>query len=211
MMASYLIGLAAVLDFMDGMVARLLKAYSEIGKQLDSLADMVTFGLLPGMMLYKLIEFSATGNSFLPWFAFLVPVFSAIRLAKFNIDVRQTDSFIGVPTPANAMLIASLPLISTFEPQLNAAVFGTLITNCFFLIGLTLVMSLLMVAELPLFSLKFKNLQWSKNRIRFIFLSCSLILLILFHFVAIPVIIFLYIILSIIHNFSTSNSVKNNP
>ena len=115
--ASYLIFLAALLDFGDGFVARLLKASSAMGKELDSLADMVTFGVLPAFMLFSLIGQEIDNQSVLPYSAFSIAVFSALRLAKFNIDPRQTDSFIGLPTPANALVVASLPLILAFQPQ----------------------------------------------------------------------------------------------
>ena len=212
--AAYLVGIAAVLDFLDGFVARLLKVHSEIGKQLDSLADMVTFGVVPGFIAYKLLWFSSLLyhlSSYITLFAFVIPVFSAIRLAKFNIDTRQTDSFIGVPTPANTILWASFPLI--LGASLNGYVVAVyrsypasppqlagILLNPYFLIGLTLLMSFLLIAELPLFALKFKHFKWKGNEIRFVFLILSVVLLILFKFVAIPFIIFLYVILSVINN-----------
>jgi CDP-diacylglycerol--serine O-phosphatidyltransferase len=161
----------------------------------------------------------------LSYIAFLIPIFSAIRLAKFNIDTRQTNLFIGVPTPANTILICSIPLILYFNFQFPAVTgefylslikksqtsaelglyndttdYIHLILNPYFLIGLTLVMSYMLVAELPLFALKFKNFGWTDNKIRYSFLIISVILLILFQFIAIPFIIFLYIILSVINN-----------
>lgn len=230
-MTAYLVGIAAVLDFFDGFTARLLKVGGEMGKQLDSLADMVTFGVVPGIVLFKLMSSSTILNgkptillasdigSYWLLLSFLITIFSAIRLAKFNIDTRQTDSFIGVPTPANTILICSLPLIlNQMAPkalEIPARVLGStvlntevesylmwqsIIMNPFFLIGLTLLMSYLLVAELPLFALKFKNFGWADNKIRYSFLIISVILLILFQFIAIPFIIFLYIILSIINN-----------
>ena len=208
--SSVFIGLAAIFDFLDGFVARLLKAHSEIGKQLDSLADMVTFGVLPGVMMFKLIDEAFTqfhqDSMHLQYIGFLITVFSAIRLAKFNIDTRQTDSFIGLPTPANSILIASFPLIilQTFEllPNRNTTLVHLSIANPYFLIGLTVVMSYLLVAELPLFALKFKNFGWTDNKIRYIFLGLSLVMLIAFEFVAVPFIIALYILLSVVNNFS---------
>lgn len=200
--AALLVYLAAFFDFLDGMIARLLHAYSEIGKQLDSLADMVSFGVLPGVIMFKLMEKairnSATASlemmELFPFFAFIMVIFSALRLAKFNIDSRQTSSFIGVPTPANTLLISSLPLI------LDNDVFGlqNFILNPIVLGILTAVMSLLLVAEIPLFALKFKNLSWKDNSVRFIFLLMALPLLFLLKFAAIPIIILLYIILSLI-------------
>ena len=196
--ASFLIGAAAIFDFLDGFAARLLKVHSEIGKQLDSLADMVTFGVLPGMILFNLIQPTLRANelpSQLAFITFLIPVFSALRLAKFNIDTRQSDSFIGVPTPANSILIGSLPLILKYNPS-----FECLILNPYFLIITTIIMSYLLVAELPLFALKFKNFTWADNKIRYIFLVLSLILLFAFQFTGIPFTILLYIVLSVINN-----------
>jgi CDP-diacylglycerol--serine O-phosphatidyltransferase len=158
---------------------------------------------------------------YLPYIGFLITVFSAIRLAKFNIDTRQTDSFIGVPTPANSILICSLPLLlhsctplrdlEVFSPdgnyhamdmnsQFTMQLLNGTILNPWFLIGLTLLMSYLLVAELPLFALKFKNFTWNDNKIRYIFLALCLALLIIFKVVGIPFIIVLYVILSIINN-----------
>lgn len=200
--ASYLVGLAAVLDFLDGFTARMLKVTSPIGKDLDSLADMVTFGLVPGILMFKLsgiaIEIFNEQNAhtipqWASYLAFSIPIFSAIRLAKFNNDTRQLDSFIGLPTPANAMLICSLPLILKSNPDFN-------ILNPHLLIPLELVMSYLLVAELPLFALKFKHFQWKGNEIRFLFLGTSLVLLLAFKFIAIPLIITLYILLSVMTN-----------
>ncbi|MEJ8804435.1 CDP-diacylglycerol--serine O-phosphatidyltransferase [Pontibacter sp. H249] len=194
---AYLVGIAAVLDFLDGMVARVLGAYSEIGKQLDSLADMVSFGVVPGTVMFKLLL--RTGDSFLglpietvAFLGFLLTIFSALRLAKFNIDTRQTTSFIGLPTPANTIFITSLPLILAHGDLMHYAV----ILNPWVLIIITILFSYLLVAELPLFALKFKNLSWQDNSVRFIFLILSVILVVLLQFAAIPLIIVLYILLS---------------
>lgn len=212
---AYLVGIAAVLDFFDGFVARLLKVGGEMGKQLDSLADMVTFGVVPGVVMFNMMP-NHYGMGFLnspnecydqpilellfQLSGFIITIFSCIRLAKFNIDTRQTDSFIGVPTPANTILICSIPLINHFQPDILGFHIYTLTGNSYFLIGLTLLMSYLLIAELPLFALKFKNFGWADNKIRYSFLIISVILLILFQFIAIPFIIFLYIVLSIINN-----------
>jgi CDP-diacylglycerol--serine O-phosphatidyltransferase len=221
--AAYLVGIAAVLDFFDGFAARRLKVSSLIGKDLDSLADMVTFGVVPGIVMYKLLtnsivlnnsnqvleyimnkpaslgelwsatNLSAKPDSYLPYIAFLIPIFSAIRLAKFNNDTRQSESFIGVPTPANAILICSFPLILEFNKLL-------FVLNPIFLCLVSCVMSLLLVTNLPLFALKFKNFTWTDNKIRFIFLGISLVLLAVFQIVGIPLVIILYILLSIVNN-----------
>ncbi|MFL5765335.1 MAG: CDP-alcohol phosphatidyltransferase family protein [Bacteroidia bacterium] len=205
------VGIAAILDFFDGFVARLLKVGGELGKQLDSLADMVTFGVVPGVVMFRLMS-DAVWHIFygphdnpglfplLPSLAFLITIFSALRLAKFNIDTRQTNSFIGVPTPANSILICSLPLVARYQPYLGSIPVYQLANNLTFLTALTLIMSYLLVAELPLFALKFKNFGWADNKIRYSFLIISVILLILFQFIAIPFIIFLYIIMSVINN-----------
>ncbi len=202
--AAYLIGIAAIFDFMDGMLARVLKAYSEIGKQLDSLADMVSFGAVPGAIMFGLLsqtEASVLGipADILPFFGFLITIFSALRLAKFNIDTRQAESFIGVPTPACSMFIGSLPLILATSGNL----YDNVILNPYTLLAITVVFSYLLVAELPLFALKFKNLTWKDNATRFVFLGISVILLALIKFAAIPLIIVLYVLLSVIKRTST--------
>ena len=195
--AAYLVVLAAVLDFMDGMVARVLHAYSEIGKQLDSLADMVSFGVVPGAMMLQLMTSSLEESTadlpfWLPFTGFIITIFSGLRLAKFNIDTRQTTSFIGVPTPACTLFVISLPLILANDA------FGltNVILNPYVLLGITLLFSYLLVAELPLFALKFKSFAWKGNEIRFIFLGLAVLLLVGLNFTAIPLIIGLYILLS---------------
>lgn len=240
--SAYAVGIACVFDFLDGMAARLLRVNSVLGKQLDSLADVVSFGLAPGAMMYKMIFYSQLYVSFnanpinflreqlifesmpvnfLAVTGFLITVFSAIRLAKFNIDTSQSSSFTGLPTPANTILIASLPLmipdsiIQMLHPSVNITFeqissFGLAISsqNSFHefllhpytLISLTLVSSFLLVAPLPLFALKFNNFSWEDNKIQYIFLAIALVLLIVFRFAGVPLIIFLYIVLSIINN-----------
>lgn len=205
--AAYLVGIAAVLDFLDGAVARLLHVKSEIGKQLDSLADMVTFGVVPGFIMYQMLttaifeSYGMLANSDPKWnlafIALIIPIFSALRLAKFNIDTRQTESFIGVPTPANTLLIAAFPLILIFQPDSFLAVY---LHRVPVLIGISIICSLLLVAELPLFSLKFKHLNWKGNEIRFLFLSLAAIFLLIFKFSGIVLAIVLYVILSFFNN-----------
>lgn len=205
--AVILMGAAAVFDFADGLVARALHVKSAIGKELDSLADVVSFGLLPGAMMYQMMLncINLPGQEFgwmnpYPYLAFLITVFSALRLAKFNIDTRQSDSFIGLPTPANALFIASLPMILLQIEQSgqNLITITSLLGNYFFLSGLTVVMSYLLVAEIPLFALKFKNLRWEDNKSQFTFVGFSILLLILLKFIAIPAIIVLFILMSVI-------------
>jgi CDP-diacylglycerol---serine O-phosphatidyltransferase len=200
----FLILLAAVFDFLDGMSARLLKAYSPIGKELDSLADMISFGLAPGLLMYKLLETSLFKTNVIPDLqsnlslgqllilgsAFLIPIFSALRLAKFNVDVRQTSSFIGLPTPANAIFISSLALIQ--EHGTVAAIDNFLLTAPV-LIGITILFSWLLVAEIPMFSLKFKNLSWKSNQIQYIFLFFAVLLIASLQLYGIPSVILLFI------------------
>jgi CDP-diacylglycerol---serine O-phosphatidyltransferase len=205
--AVILMGAAAIFDFADGLVARALHVKSAIGKELDSLADVVSFGLLPGAIMYQLMLSCSNlpgkepgwMNPY-PYIAFLIPVFSALRLAKFNIDTRQSDSFIGLPTPANALLIASLPMIvlQVGESGQKLIPIASLLNNYFFLAGLTLVMSWLLVAEIPLFALKFQNYRWEDNKSQFTFIGFSILLLVILHFMAIPVIILMFILMSVL-------------
>ena len=182
MTAVYLILAAAIFDFADGFVARLLHIKSELGTQLDSLADVISFGLAPGVAVFQLLlmnmdVFNNNLPIFTPFIAFLIPVFSAWRLAKFNIDDRQTDHFIGLPTPANALVIISLlPIASReFVSDLfpwNEEIFN-IVTNPYVLIAATLVLSFLLVSELPLIAMKFKTFGWKGNEIRYLFIIIS--------------------------------------
>lgn len=201
--ASYMIYLAALFDFFDGFAARALKVSSPIGKELDSLADVVSFGVLPGMMMLCLMQQAEPPHWSLPtrYLALIIPVFSALRLAKFNIDTRQSDSFIGVPTPANALLISALPFVVAPDQTGLAAWLGQWANNYYVLAGITLLMSYLLVAELPLLALKFKGFHWASYKFQYILLGLSVILFLAFNFAAIPLIIFLYILLSVIKNF----------
>lgn len=212
--AAYLVGIALVLDFLDGFTARLLKVSSPVGKDLDSLADMVTFGLVPGVVLYHSIYFSLYADDsgayvqyrmdpnpssfYLPYLAFVIVIFSAIRLARFNNDSRQSDSFIGLPTPANAIIICSIPLIN--QLQGGKDMIHLWLSNPFFLIGLGFVLSFLLVAEIPLFALKFKTFKWADNQIKYVFLILALFMILFLKFMAIPLVIILYILMSIVNN-----------
>lgn len=200
--AGYAILISAVFDFLDGMLARLLNAYSEIGKELDSLADMVSFGVLPSVIIYQLLLQLSPEGSKLPYFAFIIAVFSALRLAKFNTDTRQTENFIGLPTPANALFMMSLPYFIAFEA------FGGFFNQVWVLMFISLVMSLLLIAELPLFSLKFKNLSWANNQYRYTLILVSVVLLTFLKFAAIPLIIVAYLVLSFIQNITSKNEIQ---
>jgi len=187
--AAFCIVLAAVFDFLDGMLARLLKVHSEIGKQLDSLADMVTFGFLPSYILFQFLQLNeAEVWSFI---AFLIAVFSAFRLAKFNIDTRQSDEFIGLPTPANALFIGFLIF-------LKGSFFSKYLFDTAGLIIIAILFSYLLVAEIPMIALKFKNLKWQDNIFRYLTIIMAIILVAIFQFSAVPIVILIYIILSII-------------
>ena len=185
--------LAVFFDFFDGFSARLLKVKSTMGKELDSLADMVSFGILPAIIMFHMLE-SSSEVFWLPYISFLLAAFSALRLAKFNIDERQTEVFYGLPTPSNALFIASLSFINFVQTPV-------------FLVIITLLFSLLMVADIPLFSLKFNSLRWKGNEVRIIFLLASLLLFLFFQVVAIPIIICFYVLTSVILNvFSVKGS-----
>jgi CDP-diacylglycerol--serine O-phosphatidyltransferase len=192
-----LIGVALIFDFLDGFIARLLKVTSPIGRDLDSLADVVTFGVLPAIIMYQLLMQSIPDlfGIWKAYAAFIIAIFSAIRLAKFNNDPRQSDSFIGVPTPANAMLIASLPLIVHTESEF----WKDIIINTNLLI-VSAVMSYALVMELPLIALKFKNFGWKGNESRFILIGITVLLLATLKFLAVPAILFVYVLLSIADN-----------
>tara|TARA_B110000046_G_scaffold28052_1_gene28766 strand:- start:63383 stop:64093 length:711 start_codon:yes stop_codon:yes gene_type:complete len=202
LIASLLVLLGAFFDFFDGLAARALNVNSELGAQLDSLADMITFGFVPAYLAFEWLN--QLDYTIFNYSAFLIAIFSAIRLAKFNIDDRQGASFIGLPTPANALFWISIPLIFwqvDNEIHFIATDFLLPIFNSFyFLIGAVLTLSYLLIAELPLLALKFKNLSWKENRFRFLLIGISLVLFVLFLFAAIPFILLLYLILSIIQN-----------
>lgn len=198
--AAYLIAAAAIFDFLDGMFARWLHVKSEIGKQLDSLSDIVSFGMAPafiiGLMILNSAKESIESSNFfyiyqaLPFTAVLIPIFSALRLAKFNIDESQSDSFRGLPTPASGLFLASLPFLAGLFPEL---------INPWILIGVIIVFCFLLVSPLRMFALKFKTFAWKENMLRYFFLGISLLLLIFLQYTAVPLIIIFYILLSIIN------------
>lgn len=198
--ASCFILAAAIFDFADGFVARALKVHSDLGKQLDSLCDVVSFGVAPSFLLMKMLEKSDQWSlmpfsiSITKYTALLVAVFAAIRLARFNIDTRQSHYFIGLPVPANAMLIASLPLIIEF----GNGKYDFIMLSPWFLFPLILISSFMQVAPIPLIALKFKNYSLADNRPRYLLLALALIFAVLFGFFAIPLTIVAYVVLSII-------------
>jgi len=204
-----LIFVSTIADFFDGFVARLLKVQSNLGKELDSLADMVSFGFVPGTIVYVALckACSLSGFSdiiekknYIPFLGFLITVFSGLRLAKFNIDTRQSNSFIGLPTPANTLFFLTIPLI-WLNPSIERDLwYETLITNKIFLISSILIFSYLLVAEIPLIALKFKGFGLKHNIFRYSIILLGLISILIFGYLAIPIILILYILLSIAEN-----------
>lgn len=186
--AAYFVWISCMFDFLDGFAARVLKVSSPIGKELDSLADMVSFGLLPSIVVYNMLV-ATNAPAYIPYLAFSIAIFSALRLAIFNVDERQTDSFRGLPTPANALLITALPLLTG-----GVAI---LLEKYWVLCLVALLSSYLLVSGIDLFALKFKNFTWQDNKVRFTFLVLSVLLLGAMQLAAIPVIILLYIALSL--------------
>lgn len=216
--AALFVFLGIFFDFFDGFAARKLKVQSELGLQLDSLADMVTSGLVPGIIMYKLLALTvesemvsltswasnSSGIEFnlpiLPLLGLLITLASAYRLAKFNLDEDQQTYFKGLPTPANTLLIMSLPLIIEFQ---NNDAINTIILNKWFLIVLTFLSCYLLNSGIKLFALKFKNYSFKGNATRYIFIILCLVLLIVLKFAAIPIIILLYISMSVLDNLTS--------
>lgn len=213
-LAALFVFLGIFFDFFDGLAARVLDVKSELGLQLDSLADMITSGMVPGIVMFQLLNMAQSGGwnifentvgagnmtiSVLPFFGFLITLASAYRLANFNVDENQVSSFIGLPTPANALLILSFPLILLYH---NNDMLNGIILNQWFLIALTLISAFLLNAKIALFALKFKNWSFKDNALRYIFLVISLVLLVTMRYLAVPVIIALYILGSVINSYS---------
>ena len=221
-MAAIFVFLGIFFDFFDGLAARVLNVQSELGVQLDSLADMITSGLVPGIVMFQLLGMSMTGgwnagSLFqygsseylqsavlypLPLLGFLITLASAYRLAKFNIDENQVSSFVGLPTPANALLILPLPLILMYQ---NNDILNGIILNQWFLIGLRILSAYLLNSKIELFALKFKNWSFKDNALRYIFLIVSLVLLITLKFLAVPFIIGFYVVSSLVTSLGKGN------
>jgi len=212
--AALSVTIGIVLDFFDGFAARLLNVSGELGKQLDSLADMVTSGVVPGIILFSLLQenslnffekstdtlkIASFSTGYLPYFGLLLTLAACYRLANFNIDTRQSNSFIGLPTPAMSLFVIALPLIPLYSDN---QFFIDLVQNNYFLIGVVLVLSYLMNAEIPLFSLKFKNYRFKENVLKYIFLVASLIMILTLEVISIPLVIILYVLLSVGSNLS---------
>ena len=187
----------AMFDFFDGFAARMLKKLSPIGKDLDSLADLITFCFLPGTILYMMIGQNPE-YQILPFTGYMLVVFGALRLAKFNNDTRQSESFYGLPVPAAAIFVSAYPY---FNMELLPG-FASFITNPYTLIGTAVLLSMLMVSDIKLMSLKFKSFGFTKNWPRYLLLILSFLLIILFKIPALPVIILVYVVFSITLNIS---------
>ncbi len=187
---AYFVILSAGFDFLDGFAARLLKVQSDMGKELDSLADVVSFGVLPGIVLYSLTK-EQTDSQFLPYLTLIVPMLSAYRLAKFNLDTRQSDRFIGLPTPANALLLTTLPHLVAHWPEL-----APWITSPIALVVIAWAASILLVSELPLIALKFKNSSFADNIYRYTLLFLGSFCFAWLQLAGIPLIIIAYLLLS---------------
>jgi len=187
---AYFVILSAGFDFLDGFAARLLKVQSDMGKELDSLADVVSFGVLPGILLYSLTK-AQTDSQVLPYLTLIIPMLSAYRLAKFNLDTRQSDRFIGLPTPANALLLSTLPHLVAHWPEL-----APWITSPIALVVIAWVTSILLVSELPLIALKFKNSSFSDNTYRYTLLFLGAFCFAWLQLAGIPLIIIAYLLLS---------------
>jgi CDP-diacylglycerol--serine O-phosphatidyltransferase len=204
-MAFYFVALGIFFDFFDGFFARKFNVAGPLGVQLDSLADMVTSGVVPGYVMFQLLIDSRNFlilewyHIVLPFMGFIITLGACYRLAKFNIDTRQSDSFIGLPTPANSLFITSLPLISIPE-------FHHFIYNEWVLIGITLLSAYVMNAEIPLFSLKIKNFSFTKYKLQISFLAVSVAMLIFLQIIAVPLIIVLYVLLSVFNNMTTKKA-----
>jgi CDP-diacylglycerol--serine O-phosphatidyltransferase len=200
-MAFYFVSLGIFLDFFDGFFARLFNVAGPLGLQLDSLADMVTSGVVPGFVMFCMLKQAqnpSDTNQIIPYLGFIITLGSCYRLANFNIDTRQSDSFIGLPTPANTLFILSLPLVRLQFP--DSLVVLEIISNQWVLLAITLFSEYILNAEIPLFSLKIKDFSFKKNALQIVFLTSCILLLVFFQYLAIPLVIITYVLLSVINN-----------
>ena len=198
--AALFVFLGIFFDFFDGFAARKLQVQSDLGIQLDSLADMVTSGLVPGLAMFKLLalsDLSWEGSKVIPYWGLAITLASAYRLAKFNIDEDQKTYFKGLPTPANALLIMSLLLILEFQ---NSDLINNLVLNQWFLMVFTMLSCWLLNSNIKLFALKFDTYGFKPNATRYIFILLSAVFIIVLHYVAIPLIIIMYISMSVLNN-----------
>jgi CDP-diacylglycerol--serine O-phosphatidyltransferase len=223
--AALFILLGAFLDFFDGLAARMIGVSGEMGKQLDSLADVVSFGVAPALLAVYLAEATPLAQMggwptfpAVAFFPLVMAAFSAYRLAKFNLDTRQSDQFIGLPTPANALFWLSLPLIQiqlerdwlwTYSSRFLAVAYEQLFLSPVALLFLALLLSVLLVAEIPLLALKFKDLRWKKNEWRWSLVVGAIALFTLFGFMGIPIVLLLYIVLSLISNTTRQHALQS--
>ena len=199
-MALFFVCLGIFFDFFDGFFARLFNVSSPLGLQLDSLADMVTSGVVPGFVLFKMLSNSVNSDPslmYLPYLGFIITLGSCYRLANFNIDTRQTDSFIGLPTPANALFILSLPLLLKNSDSLLVL---ELLINPWVLLFISMLSAFILNAEIPLFALKIKKFNLKDNALQLFFLLISILLLVYLQFAGVALIIVFYVLLSIITN-----------
>jgi CDP-diacylglycerol--serine O-phosphatidyltransferase len=206
-LAFWLLVSAIAADYADGLVARLLGVSSEMGKELDSLADMVSFGVVPGAIYYSLLTVAlgvdqSEGLQYVGLIGFLVTLFSCLRLAKFNLDTRQSEGFIGLPTPSSTIFTLGIMLIY----ELNTFGWGQYVIQPAFLLACILALSYLLIAEIPMFSLKFKSFAWKGNEIRFIFAGIAVLLLVLAREAAFSIVILLYVLFSIFSHLLNRNS-----
>jgi CDP-diacylglycerol--serine O-phosphatidyltransferase len=202
--AALFVFLGIFFDFFDGFFARMFKVQSAVGLQLDSLADMITSGVVPGAVVFFMLQMNVNENllfassrwyNYMPYLGFILTLAAGYRLAKFNIDTRQTVSFIGVPTPAMSIFVLSLPLVALHS---NIQILVHLVQSTGFLIATVFVFSYLMNCELPLFALKFKSFDWQSNAEKYVFMGISILLLIILGVTAFPLIIILYILISMV-------------
>ncbi len=200
--SAVLIIIASLFDFLDGFSAKLLNAKSMIGKELDSLADVISFGLVPALFLYVILSkqplVSEEPYTVIPYFSLLIGAFSALRLAKFNLDTRQTLSFLGMPTPANALFLISITMVS-LTGETYIPFFSSLASNLWFLLALIPITCFLLVSEIPMFALKFtQGYKFGNNKLRYLFIIFTILMTVLFHWTGIAISMIVYILTSVV-------------